>query len=357
MNLKSGIMLFLRKAKNRILYEKMHYNLWRYLTFPLGKKIYIIGAPLHGNLGDSAIALAQKIFIGKTISENRIKEIAKNEYREERKFIRRCINKRAMICCHGGGNIGNQWYDEELFRYDLLSNFKNNKIVIFPQTIWFTHDASGDSALALSREKYNAGLDLTMIAREEQSYQCMLKNYNCSNILLTPDIVLSSTIEDYGVSAQDRSGALLVFRNDPEKALQKETEESIIQLLENNRIAYKRTDTYSKEGLTKETRLKRVQEKLLEFLSSEIVFTDRVHGMIFAAITETPCIVFSNYNYKVSGTYEWIKHLPYISYIDQTDDIVSVFNKLIKMKSCKFDNNSIIEKFDCLLEVIKEYVN
>ena len=28
----------------------------------------------------------------------------------------------------------------------------------------------------------------------------------------------------------------------------------------------------------------------------KVVVTDRLHGMIFCAITGTPCVVFSNYN-------------------------------------------------------------
>ena len=53
-----------------------------------------------------------------------------------------------------------------------------------------------------------------------------------------------------------------------------------------------------------------------EFCDAKLVITDRLHGMIFAAISETPCIVFSNYNHKVGGTYEWIKQLPYIRYVE-----------------------------------------
>lgn len=41
--------------------------------------------------------------------------------------------------------------------------------------------------------------------------------------------------------------------------------------------------------------------KYIKFRECELVITDRIHGMIFAAITGTPCIALSNY--KIKGTY------------------------------------------------------
>ena len=44
------------------------------------------------------------------------------------------------------------------------------------------------------------------------------------------------------------------------------------------------------------------------FKTSKIVITDRLHGMILSAITNTPCIAINNSNGKVAGVYEkWLK--------------------------------------------------
>lgn len=56
--------------------------------------------------------------------------------------------------------------------------------------------------------------------------------------------------------------------------------------------------------------------KFKDFQKSKLVITDRLHGMVFCAISGTPCIAFSNYNHKVKGTYDWIKDLDYIKYVD-----------------------------------------
>ena len=58
---------------------------------------------------------------------------------------------------------------------------------------------------------------------------------------------------------------------------------------------------------------------LNEFLRCKVVITDRLHGMLFAAITKTPCIVTKSLDYKITGTYEWIKDLNYIKFVEQLD--------------------------------------
>jgi len=47
---------------------------------------------------------------------------------------------------------------------------------------------------------------------------------------------------------------------------------------------------------------------LNDFSSSKLVVTDRLHGMVFAALAGTPCVVMGNCNYKVKGIYNWIEN-------------------------------------------------
>ncbi|MGH2097437.1 polysaccharide pyruvyl transferase family protein [Aerococcus urinaeequi] len=52
-----------------------------------------------------------------------------------------------------------------------------------------------------------------------------------------------------------------------------------------------------------------VMDKLKEISKHELVITDRLHGMIFAYLTDTPCLVFDNNNHKISQTYDtWLKN-------------------------------------------------
>ena len=61
------------------------------------------------------------------------------------------------------------------------------------------------------------------------------------------------------------------------------------------------------------------------------MITDRLHGMIFAAITQTPCIVLDSLSHKLRGCYEWLKDLDYILFADSVDEIPAMMEKLMSV--------------------------
>ena len=321
----------------------------KYLKYPLGKKVYILGTPLHPNLGDSAIVIAEVHFLKKIFgSSKRIKEVASFDY--NRKY-KKYINNKSLICGLGGGNMGNQWYSEEKFRYDMFSAFPHNPIIIFPQTIHFidTYNKSADEERSVSF--YNYRKDLTIVAREKKSFDIISSMYPNVNKLLTPDIVLSTNMSDFGVVEQERDGILLCIRSDAEKSVDESVWNTIEQYIDQLDIRHNRTDMYSDCPVTKDNRLECVRRKMQEFASARLVITDRLHGMVFAAITGTPCIVFGNYNHKVKGTYDWIKYLPYIKYVESKEEAKNYIPLLLSMGNCKFDNKPLEKYF---LELAKE---
>lgn len=329
----------------------------RVLLLPLGRKYYVLGTPTHTNIGDSAIVLAERAFLERyACSADRIKELTVGEVKERTEAIIWCLKKakRSTICWHGGGNMGDQWFQEEAFRRKLIAELPDRNTVVFPQTIFYTDTERGKREEAASIPVYNGRSSMTLVAREQTSYQKMKEIYPDTKILLTPDIVLSCTMKDFGVSPEERKGALLCARSDAEKSIQDNVWEELIKELESAGEAVRRTDMYSAESVTKENRAERVREKMQEFCSAKLVITDRLHGMVFAAITGTPCIVFSNYNHKVKGTFDWISYLPYIRYVETEDEAKQVIPELLKMKNCRFDNSPLKPYFDQLAEVVKK---
>ena len=330
------------RAFKRRLSKKIKLNY--YFNIPYGRKIIIPGTPTHSNLGDSAIVLAQIIFLKKLgIKNERIKEVTFREYYEYRKILKKCIKKDDLIVSLGGGNMGNQWKGEEVFRYDLLNDFKENPIIIFPQTIHFVDTENVEQEKRESVEHYESQNKLTMIAREQKSYETMKNLYKNTNILLAPDIVLSTKKEDYDVVSGERKGVLFCIRNDVEKSISNDDWEILKKKVKENGLEYRDTDMHAEESVTKENRQELVKKKMQEFCDAKLVVTDRLHGMIFAAITETPCIVFSNYNHKVKGTYEWINSLPYIRFAENVSQALSYIPELLNISSeeCKYDNENL----------------
>ena len=315
-----------------------------------------MGSPVYINLGDSAILIAQIEFLKKMgIPSKAIKEVTCAEYYKDRELLKKAIKPTDLICGLGGGNMGNQWYWEEKFRYDLLDDFPENPIIIFPQTLYYTQDEKGEQDKEKSIPYYNERNKLTLVAREEKSYLHMKDLYPNADILLTPDIVLSTTLEDFQTVCTERRNVLLCIRNDAEKTIKdsvwQELEDRLKQMSENT----VRMDMYSDRDVTKENRRSLVRDKMSEFGSAKLVITDRLHGMIFAVITETPCIVFSNYNHKVSGTYEWIKELPYIRFAESVEEAQKAIDELIVADKVVYDNSTWIENFGPLQERIKKY--
>lgn len=349
----------LRKFHGKIHEERVNCScrikLKEYLKHPSGIKAYILGTPVYSNIGDSAILLAQLNFLYNAgWSIERIKEVTFDEYYRYRDIIQKIIRKNYPIFGMGGGNMGNQWQCEEKFRYDVLDDFSNNSIVIFPQTIYFLPNSNEDELKSVLY--YDRREKLTIVAREKKSLSIMKAIYPNTNILYTPDIVLSASMEIFGVKEQERKDILFCIRNDVEKSVDDDVWTELERIISDFGKKCKKTDMYSDCPITKENRKECVRKKMQEFCQAELVITDRLHGMIFAAITGTPCIVFSNYNHKVKGTYEWISYLSYIKYVETIEQAKKEIPELLTMETCKFNNEPLKPYFDKLAKIVRTSV-
>ena len=109
---------------------------------------------------------------------------------------------------------------------------------------------------------------------------------------------------------------MFCLRGDLEKQADTKVLESIKRELVVRGYEVLETSTVSGRNISKQEREQSVREKLEEFSQAELVITDRLHGMIFSAITSTPCIAMDNLSRKVSGGYEWLKYLEYIQMVE-----------------------------------------
>ncbi len=101
------------------------------------------------------------------------------------------------------------------------------------------------------------------------------------------------------------------------------------------------TDTIVKKRIGKRNRKKTGKQKLLEFSCAKLVITDRIHGMLFAALTGTPCIALNNVSGKVSGAYEWIRHLDYIQFVEEQKLTKETVNNLLKIQGGRYSNREL----------------
>lgn len=316
------------------------------------KKIIIMGIPHHGNIGDNAIAVAEEELIKKYFPDYKL-------YLMQEKYLDICadkvkkiINNEDIILLHGGGNIGDTYVRPEKGRREVIKLFPNNKIIIFPQTAYFSETEEGKKELEISKEIYNNHKNLVILAREEKTYKFMKENFYNAKIYLTPDIVMTM----HKKSNRNRKGALLLFRTDKEKTLKNTDIEKIKEIAENKFKKYILSDMNLGSGIVNIGGVKREQileNKFNELQEARIVITDRLHGMIFAAITETPCIVFGNFNHKISESYKWLKNLGYIQFCNNIEEIEESIEKVTKLKDMKYDN-----KFaeDAIVDILKKEI-
>lgn len=317
------------------------------------KKLIVMGIPHHGNIGDNAIAVAEEEILYKYFGQE-----YKIYYMQE-KFLDVCanrvkkfINDEDIVLLHGGGNIGDTYERPEKGRREVIKIFPNNKIIIFPQTAYFSDTEEGRKELEISKQIYNNHKNLIIMAREEKSYEFMKKHFYNAKVYLTPDIVMSMIKK----SDKDRKGALLLFRTDKEKTLEDSNIELIKDIMTKRYGEYLLSDMNLGSGIVKiggEVRDNVLNDKFNELQTSRIVITDRLHGMIFAAITETPCVVFGNFNHKISESYKWLKELKYISFCNSIDELEDAINKVSSVKEQKYDN-----KFaeDAIAEILKQEI-
>lgn len=315
------------------------------------RNIVIIGTPNHGNLGDYAIYMAEEELFRTYDPGANVFGINMTDFRNEKQILKKVISPEDLLILTGGGNMGNQYMEDETVRRDTILEFPENRIAIFPQTLYFTEDEAGYEEKEKSVQIYNGHKKLIIAARDPVSYEQM-KELFCCPIFLLPDVVLTMKISVK--PERKREGILLCLRSDCESRFHTEEKKWIKKEALKKRDKVSETDTVIPGQIELDLLEDKTEEKIRAFTTAELVITDRLHGMIFAAITKTPCVVFANYNHKVRETYKWISHLDYIVFLENKEDLPSAMEVLLQKKECVLDEGEIALQY---AEFMKEIMH
>lgn len=314
-------------------------------------KIYIFGTPEHGNLGDHAIIISQVDFLKKHFPKIEVIEVPFKFIRYYLSEIKELINSKDIVAIMGGGYLGSVWPENEKFVRSIIKNFPDNKVIMFPQTAYYEDTDFGRRFEESSINIYNNHKDLYLIAREKRTFEFFNENYKNANVFLTPDIVLSiNKTED-----RNRKGVLLCLRNDKEK-MHSGIENHTLKFAEKANLEVKSTDTVVNRPVQKKHRDRLFESKLDEFRTADVVVTDRLHGMIFATITSTPCLAFDNSTNKVKGVYEWIRNQGYVTFIEDTEHFEDEFNRLISLDTQRFELDYLKNQFMPIVEAFTDNI-
>lgn len=311
----SKVKLKLENYKNYLLYNTLRCDKKKY-------KILLAGTPAYGNLGDQLIAFAEKKFLVDLYGEEEVLEVSENDIRFSINRIEKMVDASTIIFMQGGGNVSDIWTDQENIRKKIITHFSNNKIVLLPQTAYIVDFARIEMILS----KYS--ISSVVCAREKNSYSIFIKYL--PQTYLCPDMALY--LWDYFQNfrdTHDREGIGICMRKDIE-ALYCDYEELLIK----NLGAYYECRTFTTVlddyVYINESNRELEITAIIEYISGkQLIITDRLHAMIMAYLTGTPCIAFTNANKKVEGTFEWINNAENIHLAADLEDALGVVKNLI----------------------------
>jgi pyruvyl transferase EpsO len=140
-----------------------------------GRRFHYVDIPVHDNIGDLLIMLGTVRFF----QDNGLAPATvSNTYYFDRKWVR----PGDVIVFHGGGNFGDLYGSIHELREQLIAAFPQNRIILMPQTLFFSSDqARAQSAAVISRHP-----DLHLFVRDVVSER--LAHEFTDKVYLAPDM-------------------------------------------------------------------------------------------------------------------------------------------------------------------------
>jgi pyruvyl transferase EpsO len=230
---------------------------------------------------------------------------------------------------HGGGNFGDLWRRFQDFRLDIIKQYPNNKIIIFPQSVWY----KDESQMSLDAEKMALHPNLTICARDKISYE-FLKMHFSNNILLVPDMAFcieQQKLKRYAVNPQ--KDILLLKRRDQELSSKNDyhkdiTEEGKVEIHDWPTVEYSSITTkiFFKIGFFGKSTTDKYANYIYKpyliktgvtFLSQyKYIYATRLHVAILSILLNKPFVFFDNSYGKNSSFYDtWLSNSDFIKFI------------------------------------------
>jgi exopolysaccharide biosynthesis predicted pyruvyltransferase EpsI len=276
-----------------------------------------------GNLGDQAQAVAVERWLRDRLRVRPI-EVDKDEYASLARVLRWIIRPGELILLESGGNLGERGIVTERLRRRIIDGSRRNPIVILPQTISFSGSPSGRAEAESSSAVYGRHPSLDVVARDAVSLEEGARLFPGACHIMAPDPVLTLA----GRPRQgDRSGVLLVFRNDRERRLDAAQRQAIESALEGRLVD--RFDTKVDYPVRRGRRDAVITDILDRFARHELVVTDRFHGMVFAYVTDTPCVVLENIDHKIRSGFEWLAECPAIRLVSPDEPLEPLIEEVL----------------------------
>lgn len=309
----------------------------------------LFNSPDYGNLGDHAIAYAERKLFRRLFSDTEFIEISCEQYIRENLLIQNVIQEEDILLISGGGYLGSLWLWLEDITKNIVARYKKNKILIFPQTLYFEDSRLGDTEKKSLSQVFNSHNDLTLMLRDPSSYEQAAELFDRRiKKLLMPDLALSLKYKNNS----GRLGSLICIREDRESS--GVNTEMIGDFLSRKGMKPDRISTVIDQEVSLDNREEHLEKLLSKISSAEVVVTDRLHAVIFCAVTDTPCIALDNVSGKVSELCRWLAGNGRIVFCECTEMLEECWKIVLNSRSGNMFSQDMEGKFRELETYLKE---
>lgn len=142
--------------------------------------------PYYENIGDTLIWEGTRIFL----KQIKYKCLYSASFTT---FYNHKIPQGATILLQGGGNFGDLWDGPHSFRKKIIELYPNNKVIIFPQTVWYEKQENIKADEIFFANHSN----VTLCARDNISFKFMQEHFPSNKVLLVPDMAFFIDFEKY----------------------------------------------------------------------------------------------------------------------------------------------------------------
>lgn len=282
---------------------------------------FLLLTPDYGNIGDLAIGVAQEKYLAHRLPGYDIISIPLADTYAWLRSLKQRTRRGDLVFLVGGGSTGDLYPRAHFGRVFVIRYLRRLPIISFPQSIIYSSETAKRTFGRRERAAFTRHSALRLFVRERTSMRIMSEVFD-GKIGFAPDIVFSMT--DLVDRDQERSHALVVLRRDGERALSRGDHQAIFAAAEtvtDSVVARDHEVRYDRHADASPA--KAVNELIDQYRQAQVVITDRLHGMIFAAVAGTPCVVLANSNHKIAETYrDWLRDTcPFVQFAEDLDSV------------------------------------
>ena len=279
--------------------------------------------PCYHNLGDMLIYLGAKKMLHDLNVTVRYTESALSH---NLKKIKRILKQHpdTVILMQGGGNFGDLYSEAQTYRLNIIKKFKNEKIIILPQTIWYDNYNN----YLNDKEIIKKAKNLTIYTRDERSFN-YISNITSIKINMMPDT--AHWLWDDGINILNKkinhkgTKKILIHRTDDELSTESLKDDNYHKIFDWPNLESSKDKLFEK--------IIRFQQRKLPFLNNLFIIkwdkhmysfcskgvselneanditTSRLHGFILSYIMNKNVSVLDNrYGKNYSYIKKWINN-------------------------------------------------